>query len=199
MTTTLHRRRRTLPVLCAGLSEAEHLSGSRRGRNRLVGSHMLTAKGKYGLKAMVHLASAEPGSVVQIQEIADENDIPRKFLDAILGDLRHAGLLRSRKGRGGGYTLMRPAAEITLGDIVRALDGPLAPIGCASRGATYRACDDCIDAARCPVRLIMLQVRDATASVLDGCTLEQLRQQSLRNAQRVSRRSAKTQPLLLAQ
>jgi len=146
---------------------------------------MLTAKGKYGVKAMVHLASAEPESMVQIQEIANDNDIPRKFLDAILGNLRHAGLLRSRKGRGGGYALMRPPAEITLGDIVRALDGPLAPIGCASRGAAYRACDDCSDVARCPVRLIMVQVRDATASVLDGCTLEQLREESSRKRPRL--------------
>ena len=147
---------------------------------------MLTAKGKYGVKAMVHLANADPVSPVQIQAIADDNDIPRKFLDAILADLRHAGLVRSQKGRGGGYALMRRPADITLGDIVRALDGPLAPIGCASRRA-YRACNDCVDVARCPVRLIMLQVRDATASVLDGCTLEHLRQQSSRKASRAPR------------
>jgi len=135
---------------------------------------MLTNKGKYGLKAMVHLAGAPPGQLVLSSEIAERNGIPRKFLDAIMADLRHAGLLRSRKGFGGGYTLARPAREITLGEIVRALDGPLAPIACASRTA-YRPCDDCPDVERCTVRLIMLEVRDAMAAVLDRRTLAELR------------------------
>ena len=131
---------------------------------------MLTAKGKYGLKAMVHLAEAEQAVLVPVGEIAAENDIPRKFLDTILSDLRHAGMVRSRKGPSGGYALARPADSITLGDIVRALDGPLAPIGCASR-TRYHPCEDCADVATCPVRLIMSQVRDAMSDVLDRCSL----------------------------
>lgn len=131
---------------------------------------MLTAKGKYGLKAMAHLAGVPPGQLVLATEIAERNAIPRKFLDAIMADLRQAGLLRSRKGFGGGYTLARSPREITLGEIVRALDGPLAPIGCASRTA-YQACEDCADVAGCVVRRIMLEVRDAMAAVLDRRTL----------------------------
>jgi Rrf2 family protein len=134
---------------------------------------MLTAKGKYGLKAMAYLASADSRSLVSISEIAEQNEIPRKFLDAILADLRNAGLLRSRKGPGGGYALAKPPNAITLGEIVRALDGPLAPIGCASRTA-YRPCDDCADVAHCPVRLVMLKVRDAMSAVLDHATLAEI-------------------------
>lgn len=134
---------------------------------------MLTNKGKYGLKAMAHLAKADPGVPVAIGVIAAENDIPRKFLDAILSDLRMAGLLFSRKGPAGGYALARPAERITVGEIVRALDGPLAPISCASRSA-YRACDDCGDVEVCPVRLTMLRVRDAMSDVLDSMSLAEL-------------------------
>ena len=138
------------------------------------GDSMLTAKGKYGLKAMVHLAAAEPGRLVPIGEIAADNAIPRKFLDTILGELRNAGLLRSRKGPGGGYALARAAVAISLGDIIRALDGPLAPISCASVTA-YRACDDCEDVTQCPVRQAMLRVRNAMSEVLDQSSLASLR------------------------
>ena len=105
---------------------------------------MLTNKGKYGLKAMVHLAGIEPGALAQVADIAEANSISKKFLDHILTELRHAGLVYSKKGRGGGYALARPAHEIRVGAIVRALDGPLAPIPCASVTA-FRPCDDCAD------------------------------------------------------
>lgn len=135
---------------------------------------MLTAKGKYGLKAMVHLAQATPGRLTLSEEIARSHGISKKFLDAILGDLRNAGFIHARKGRNGGYGLSRPAAEIRIGHILRILDGPLAPIACASRMA-YRRCEDCVDEERCNVRLVMLEVRNAISAVLDGTTLEQLR------------------------
>lgn len=131
---------------------------------------MLTNKGKYGLKAMVHLARLDAGTTVQSAEIATAEQISKKFLDAILLDLRNAGFVRSKKGPGGGYALARPADEIVVGAIVRALDGPLAPIACASRTA-YQPCDDCGDLVGCAVRLTMLEVRDAMASVLDHMTL----------------------------
>ena len=89
---------------------------------------MLTNKGKYGLKAMVHLAGLDAGDRAQVQDIAAANAIPKKFLDQILSALRNAGLVFSKKGKGGGYALARPADQITVGQIVRALDGPLAPI-----------------------------------------------------------------------
>jgi Rrf2 family protein len=131
---------------------------------------MLTAKGKYSLKALAHLAALEPGATTQAVEIAGANNIPKKFLDAILGDLRNAGIVYSRKGPGGGYMLARPPRDIKIGHVVRTIDGPLAPLGCASRTA-YRPCRDCQDVKNCNVRLMMTNVRDAISDVLDQLTL----------------------------
>src|SRR5271163_3122422 len=136
---------------------------------------MLTNKGKYGLKAMVHLAGMPPGRPALVADIAAANAIPKKFLDAILGELRTAGFVHSKKGRGGGYVLARPADAIMVGSIIRSLDGPLAPIGCASR-AFYRRCEDCAADKPCSVRLIMAQVRESIAAVLDTRTLAEMRQ-----------------------
>ncbi len=135
---------------------------------------MLTNKGKYGLKAMVHLAGLEPDALAQVADIAAANSISKKFLDQILTDLRRAGLVYSKKGKGGGYALARPAAEIWVGAIVRALDGPLAPISCASVTA-FRPCSDCDDLRVCPVRLIMVEARNAIADVLDSRSLAEMR------------------------
>lgn len=132
---------------------------------------MLSNKAKYGLKALIHLAKAEGQCLAG--DIAEANNIPRKFLDAILVELRNAGILNSRKGKGGGYHLARPAEKITVGQIIRILDGPLAPIACASRTA-YQPCDDCGDLAACAVRLTMLEVRDAMAAVLDRMSLAEM-------------------------
>ena len=134
---------------------------------------MLTNKGKYGLKAMVHLAGLEPGKLVQVANIAEANSISKKFLDQILTDLRRAGLVYSKKGKTGGYALARPANEIRIGAIVRVLDGPLAPLPCASVTA-FRACTDCRDLKTCAVRLIMVEARNAIAEVLDNRTLADL-------------------------
>lgn len=135
---------------------------------------MLTKKAKYGLKAMVYLAGIEPGQTALVADIASGNQIPKKFLDAILGELRNAGFVHSKKGKGGGYLLARAPQEIGVGDIIRVLDGPLAPIQCASK-RVYRRCDDCTDETHCAVRLVMLQARDAIANVLDNTTLAQMR------------------------
>jgi Rrf2 family protein len=138
---------------------------------------MLTNKAKYGLKAMVHLAELPVGGGTSIAEVAEANALPKKFLEAILVDLRNAGFVRSRKGRGGGYALAKAAEDIRVGDIIRALDGPLAPIPCASRTA-YVPCDDCLDLATCSVRLIMQDVRDAMADILDHTSLARMRDQA---------------------
>jgi Rrf2 family protein len=130
---------------------------------------MLTAKGKYGLKAIVHLSSLPPGETVQSIDIAEANNIPKKFLDAILGDLRNAGIVSTKKGPGGGYMLARAPGEIKVGQVIRTLDGPLAPIVCASRTA-YQPCHDCSDVKACTVRLTMAKVRDAVADILDRMT-----------------------------
>jgi Rrf2 family protein len=127
---------------------------------------MLTAKGKYGLKALVHLATLSPGQSTQSQEIAEANNVPKKFLDAILGDLRNAGIIHSKKGPGGGYMLARAPRDIKVGHVIRTLDGPLAPIACASRTA-YQPCPDCKDVKTCAVRIAMTRARDAMADILD--------------------------------
>ncbi|NLH80771.1 MAG: Rrf2 family transcriptional regulator [Phyllobacteriaceae bacterium] len=139
---------------------------------------MLTNKGKYGLKAMVYLARLDAGRPAQSSEIATSEHISKKFLDAILLDLRNAGFVRSKKGPGGGYALARDASDIAVGAIVRALDGPLAPIACASRTA-YQPCDDCDDLTGCAVRLTMLDVRDAMAKVLDQLSLAEMAARSV--------------------
>ena len=133
---------------------------------------MLTKKGKYGLKALVHLAQLPPGQTAFVLDIATKNNISKKFLDAILLELRNTGVLRSKKGPGGGYALARPSSEIMIGQVVRTLDGPLAPIRCASQTA-YQPCDDCVSNEDCQVRLSMIEVRDAIASVLDNLSLEE--------------------------
>jgi Rrf2 family protein len=134
---------------------------------------VLTAKAKYGLKAMVHLAALPPGRSALIADIASQHSIPKKFLDAILNELRQAGFLISKTGRGGGYMLGRPAHEIIVGDIIRKLDGPLAAVPCVSRNF-YARCQDCHSEDDCKVRLLMLQAREALAEVLDRKTLAEM-------------------------
>ncbi len=131
---------------------------------------MLTAKGKYGLKALAHLATLQPGETTQAMDIAEAHNIPKKFLDAILGDLRNAGIVFSKKGPGGGYRLARAPGEIKIGQVIRTIDGPLAPIACASRTA-YQPCRDCKSIKTCTVRLMMTKVRDAMSDVLDRLTI----------------------------
>lgn len=135
---------------------------------------MLTRKGKYGLKALVHLAGMPRGQAAFIGDIALQNNIPKKFLDSILNELRGAGFVESRRGKLGGYLLARPAENIQIGHVVRVLDGPLAPFPCASR-TRYEPCLDC-DVATCQVRHMMLDVRNAIAEVLDRTSLAEMRQ-----------------------
>jgi Rrf2 family protein len=135
---------------------------------------VLTKKGKYALKAMVHLARFEPGQLAPVAEIATAEDIPKKFLDTILCELRNAGFVHSKMGKGGGYTLARPAKDIFIGHIIRAIDGPLAPLPCASR-TRYQRCDDCLDEARCSVRLVMIKAQRVISDVLDNRTLAEMR------------------------
>jgi Rrf2 family protein len=131
---------------------------------------MLTAKGKYSLKALAHLATLAPGATMQATDIAAANNIPKKFLDAILGELRNAGIVYSRKGPGGGYRLAREPGEIKIGYVIRTIDGPLAPLACASRTA-YQPCRDCKDVKTCTVRLMMMKVRDSMSEILDRASV----------------------------
>jgi Rrf2 family protein len=131
---------------------------------------MLSQKAKYALRALLMLAEQPEADMVMIGDIAERENVPRKFLEAILVDLRKRGLLDSRRGKYGGYRLAKPADAISFGEIIRIVDGPLAPLPCASKSG-FRPCDDCTDVNSCSVRWLMLQVRDATADILDNCSL----------------------------
>lgn len=135
---------------------------------------MLSQKAKYALKAMLALAAENDGDLLQAGDIATKHNVPRKFLELILLDLRKQGLINSQRGKNGGYALAKPADAITFGQIVRIMDGPLAPIPCASLTG-YRRCEDCMDEKTCAVRRTMREVRDAAATILDGMTLAQAR------------------------
>lgn len=138
---------------------------------------MLSQKAKYGLKALLALARDHGRGPAHISDVARREHIPQKFLEFILLQLRNHGIVRSKKGKGGGYTLLRPPDQITYGEVVRILDGPLAPVPCASATA-YVKCEDCPDEASCGVRLVMKSVRDATAGILDHTTLADALRQS---------------------
>ncbi len=130
----------------------------------------LSKRGEYGLRAMIYLArTAEEDQPVTIKTIAEGENIPSKFLEQILLSLRYAGILQSKMGTGGGYYLAHQADEITLGQIKRVLDGPIAPIRCVSQMA-YEPCG-CPDENTCGLRLVMKDVRDAISSILDETTL----------------------------
>lgn len=131
---------------------------------------MISQKAKYALRALVALAKAAPGASVFIGDIAEEQSIPKKFLEQILLDLKRHGLVVSRRGKAGGYALLRPADVISFGQVLRIIDGPIAPLPCLSKMA-YRKCDDCQDEATCEVRRVFAQVADATRDVLDRTTV----------------------------
>jgi Rrf2 family protein len=137
---------------------------------------MLSKKSKYALKALTILAKEYGQGPVLISDIARREEISRKFLEIILLELKNAGILQSRKGKGGGYSLGRPPQQITLGHVIRVLDGPLAPLPCVSRSA-YIRCRECRDERTCGIRMVMKQVRDATAQILDSTTLEDMLKQ----------------------
>jgi Rrf2 family protein len=134
----------------------------------------LSKRSEYGIRALINLsARSEPG-IARITEIAEEEQMPTKFLEQILLALKNMGILQSKPGRGGGYYLGKPAEEITLGQVVRILDGPLAPIRCVSETA-YEPCG-CPDEERCGLRLVMADVRNAIADILDYTTLADVNQ-----------------------
>lgn len=146
---------------------------------------MISRKTKYGLRALLLLARDYDRGPILISEIAERERIPKKFLEAILLQLKNAGVLTSRKGKGGGYALGKNPAEITMGKIVRVLDGPLAPVPCVSETA-YGRCDECDDELTCGIRLVMKDVRDAIAEILDNTSLQEALNRS-REAGRLGR------------
>jgi Rrf2 family protein len=139
---------------------------------------MLTVKAKYALRAMIDLAQRGGGRPVFIADIARRQDIPRRFLENILIELKRSGLVVSHRGKHGGYALARPPAEINFAEVIRISDGPLALAPCASRTA-YRACEDCPDEAVCAIRHVLIEVRDASAAILERTTLADAAQMPL--------------------
>jgi Rrf2 family protein len=133
----------------------------------------LSKRGEYGLRAMIMLAGTPDSDtslpMVQIKEISQREQISAKFLEQILLTLKNAGLLHSKMGVGGGYYLAKPSSEITLGQIFRTLDGPVAPINCVSQ-MSYEPCG-CPDEQTCGLRMVMGDVRNAIADILDNTTL----------------------------
>ncbi len=134
---------------------------------------MLSKKTIYAIKALQYLARKHKSGPVLIAEIAEQESIPQKFLELILLELKKDGVLDSKKGKGGGYMLARPADSITLGQIIRKMDGPLALRPCVSQTA-YRRCDECKDEVTCGIRMAMKEVRDRTAEILDRTSLAQI-------------------------
>jgi len=138
---------------------------------------MLSMKAKYGLRALTALARDYGSGPILISDLSSEEKIPHKFLELILLELKRKGILHSKKGKGGGYYLSKPPALISVGEIIRALDGTIALLPCVSQSA-YRRCDECIDETTCGIRLVMKEVRDRTAEILDGTSLDDLLQRS---------------------
>jgi Rrf2 family protein len=139
----------------------------------------MSRKARYALRALYALAADEARGPVLIADLAEREKIPRKFLEAILLELKNAGVLKSKKGKGGGYALARAPQQITMGQVIRIIDGPLAPIPCASERA-YVKCEECVDEASCGTRQVMKKVRDAIAAILDGTTLADVQTQMAR-------------------
>ncbi|MBN9657933.1 MAG: Rrf2 family transcriptional regulator [Acidobacteria bacterium] len=130
----------------------------------------LSKKTQYSLRALYALGRHYGSGPVLIAKIAQEEAIPLEFLEKLLLDLKNAGFLESRKGRRGGYLLARSPEQITVGAVIRSIEGPLAPLPCASETA-FRKCDECVDIATCGTRIVMRQVRDAVADILDNTTI----------------------------
>ena len=131
---------------------------------------MLSQKARYALHSLIVLAERGGEEPMMIADIAEEANVPRKFLEQILLSLKKRGIVRSHRGRQGGYLLGRPPSEITFADIIRETDGPLALSPCVSVTA-YHKCDDCVDEETCAIRKVLLAARDATAAILESRTL----------------------------
>jgi Rrf2 family protein len=131
---------------------------------------MLSKKAKYGLQAVLQLAEQFGQGSVLISDLAAKQQIPKKFLEQILLELKNAAILQSKSGKGGGYSLSRSPQQVTFGQVIRVLDGPFAPVPCVSKTA-YAKCTECADEATCPIRMVMAEVREAISNILDRTTL----------------------------
>lgn len=131
---------------------------------------MISQRAKYAFKALFSLADLKPGETASIEAIAEDAGVPRKFLEHILLDLKKKGIVASRRGRAGGYVMLRPAAALTIGAILRAVDGPMAPLPCLSRTA-YSRCTDCRDEKACDVRRLFAETYAGMLALMETETL----------------------------
>jgi Rrf2 family protein len=138
---------------------------------------MLSRKSKYALKALLVLTEEYGKDAMLISEIAEREKIPKRFLELILLELKNHGILRSKKGKGGGYALNKPPAAISVGQVLRLIEGTLAPLPCVSK-TSYERCEECKDERTCGIRLLMKDVRDATARILDSTSLADVAKRS---------------------
>lgn len=131
---------------------------------------MISNKAKYALRALLVIAAQPDGAAITSIEISREHRIPHKFLEQILLDLKKAGILESRRGKFGGYAMLRPADTISFGEVLRIFEGPLAPLPCLSRNA-YRRCEDCVSESGCEIRREFARSYEASRQVLDSRTI----------------------------
>lgn len=131
---------------------------------------MLSKKTKYGLKALSYLAKQEPNVPILISDISNSENISKKFLESILLTLKKSGILSSKKGKGGGYYLIKNPDEIKISTVIRLLEGPIAMLPCVSLNY-YEKCDDCSSEERCGLNILMAEVRDSTLKILENKTL----------------------------
>lgn len=134
---------------------------------------MITKKSKYAIKALIYLSKQPERQPVLIESISTEERIPKKFLEAILLDLRKAGILGSKKGKGGGYYLIKPPEEITMAEVMRLFDGAIALIPCVAY-RYYEPCEECIDEITCPIREVFRVIREQTVATLKENTFAEL-------------------------
>ena len=134
---------------------------------------MISQRARYAFKAIVALARAKPGQGMNIRELCEQEKLPRKFIEQILSSLRAAGYISSRRGRDGGYELLKPADLIHIGPLLRLVDGPIAPLPCLSRTA-YRKCDDCRSETSCEIRRAFDKPYADYLAKLESTTLAQL-------------------------
>ncbi|OYQ36345.1 transcriptional regulator [Flavobacterium cyanobacteriorum] len=134
---------------------------------------MLSKKTKYGLKALIYIAKQQRAVPVLISDISANENIPKKFLETILLDLKKFGVLGSKKGKGGGYYLAKEPNAVTVASLIRILEGPIALLPCVSLNF-YKKCDDCRDEQQCELNYFMAQVRDNTLTLLEGKSLADL-------------------------
>ena len=151
----------------------------------------LTKRGEYALRTLIRLGIAERrgAEVVSVSSLAESEKLPYKFLENILAELRQAGFVESKRGKLGGVMLARPMNEIKMGEIVRQIDGKLAPIGCASE-TEYEKCS-CPDEVHCGLRMLMIDVRNAVANILDRYTLEHVVEVTMRKEELVLKSRSK--------